>query len=101
MDNKIEIPNYQKIRNSKDLRSALNFFSRAISAGILKQYWDKDKCFATRESVQELIDMDGFPDDIEMYFIAPDTGMRYSFCVDTYHGSGGEWVVISPETPSQ
>lgn len=94
MGDKIVIPKVKPINDLGDLIRILDLIKKAVSSDLLVQYWKPDLRFSTKHDVMELGEEGTYPDYIEMYFRSNETGKSYKLEVETYHGSGGEWVEI-------
>lgn len=93
----MKIPDYQKIKNLRDLKNGILFLKKNVSSGNLVQYWDDEYVGGTKEKVLSLDENGPYPDSLRMYFSSPVTNKKYKFSVSIYHGGGGEWSLIETD----
>jgi len=94
MGNTLTIPDYENVEKLQDLEKIIIFLKKAVSEGLLNQYWDNQYVGVSKEKIEDIDTYGSYPDNIIMNFTCPSTGKNYELSVDVYHGSGGEWTVL-------
>lgn len=78
------------VRSPGTLRAVLAQVRRHVGAGALVPAPGSEEAY--RDLV--LAEQHGWwPDIVKCRFVTPSTGLEYTLSVDTYHGSGGWWLV--------
>lgn len=100
MKRKIEVSeslwDERSIRSPAELRAFVVKLKQAVAFGELQQYWPADVPFATETKVADVDENGPWPGDyIEWYFLSTTNKSRYKLSVETYHGQGGRWGLLS------
>jgi hypothetical protein len=84
------------IRSPAELRALSAKLKQAVTSGEMQQYWPADDPFATEAKVSDVDENGPWPaDHIEWYFLLTTNKSRYKLSVETYHGQGGYWGLLS------
>jgi hypothetical protein len=84
------------IRSPAELRAFIVKLKQAVASGEMQQYWPTDAPFATEAKVSDVDENGPWPDDyIEWYFLSTTNKRHYKLSVETYHGQGGQWELLS------
>jgi hypothetical protein len=89
----LQVPSDLAIHSPSEFQSLLQRLLRLLNDGVLKQC---DLADASTGSLDvRWLQPDGpWPDIVEAEFVGVD-GRRYHLFVDTYHGAGGHWRVLT------
>lgn len=84
------LPKSYVVTCPNDLKIWLRVLNFLIVKGLLIQRFDCEDEFSTNIPVEDVIVEGPWPDFIYWNF-EDRAGVKFVFCVETYHGTGGEW----------
>ena len=87
------VPSDLSIHSPAEFENLLRWLLRLMSGGVLKQC-DPADASTGRIDVRRLQPVGPWPDIVEAEFIGID-GRHYHLFVDTFHGAGGHWRVLT------
>jgi len=87
----------RSIHTPAELSAVLRDIRQAVGDGVLEEVEAERSSVVAKLSLVDVPENGPWPDYIELWFRDRKTNTRYRLRVETYHGTGGDWMAAGTD----